>query len=276
MEADGCWSKPGPGYQPKYFGTVWSVIQLAQLGGSLHEDKRIQKACHYVRAHALVPAGQFSYNGAPSGTFDCLQGNLCAALLQLGCDPTELAPALDWMARSQTGNGIAPASDRDAPVRYYAYKSGPDYACGANNKLPCAWGAVKVMLAFGAIPKVHRTAVVREAIHKGVDFLLGVDPAKAAYPTGSGGAPNRSWWKFGFPVFYISDILQIVEALTALGYGGDKRLRHAVSLVEEKQNPNGQWPLEYEYSGKTWVKFGRKNAPNKWVTLRAVRALQRI
>ena len=104
--------------------------------------------------------GQFSTSGAPSGTIDCLQGNLCWALLELGCDDPRLAGAFDWMARSVTGEGVAPASERDAPVRYYAGKCGPVFACGANNKLPCAWGAAKVMLAFGNWPAERRTPVI--------------------------------------------------------------------------------------------------------------------
>ena len=56
--------------------------------------------------------------------------------------------AFEWMARTVTGEGIAPLTDKQAAVRYYAYKCGPGFACGVNNQRPCAWGAVKVMLAF--------------------------------------------------------------------------------------------------------------------------------
>ena len=123
------------------------------------------------------------------------------------------------MARSVTGEGIAPNSERDAAVRYYAGKCGPLFACGSNNKLPCAWGAAKVMLAFSKWPIERRTPVIARAIEQGVEFLLGVDPASAAYPSGWSEKPSGNWWKFGFPVFYITDILQIVEALVALGCG---------------------------------------------------------
>jgi len=34
QEADGYWVKPGPGYNPKYRSTVWSVIMLSQLGAN--------------------------------------------------------------------------------------------------------------------------------------------------------------------------------------------------------------------------------------------------
>jgi hypothetical protein len=274
MEPEGYWVKPGPGYNPKYRSTVWAAILLAQLGASLDEDKRISKACSYLMGHALIPGGQFSLTGSPSGTADCLQGNLCWALLELGCDPAQLTKAFDWTARTVTGEGIASLKDREAPVRYYAGKCGPNFACGANNKLPCAWGGVKVMLAFGSLPKKMRTPVINRAIHRGVEFFLSVDPAAAAYPTGWSAKPSSNWWKFGFPVFYVTDLLQIVEAMASLGLGRDARLKNALALIRSKQDSNSRWMLEYDYTGKTWVDFGKKKAPNKWVTLRAIRALQ--
>jgi len=274
MDAAGYWVGPGPGYNPKYRSTVWSVLLLAQLGASPQEDRRVSTACGYVLEHALTPGGQFSMSGAPSGTVDCLQGNLCWALRELGVDDPRLEKAFEWMAHSVTGEGIASPDDRQASVRYYAAKCGPGFACGANDRLPCAWGAVKVMLAFGKWPRSRRTPAVEGAIRQGIDFLLGVDPAEATYPSGTSGKPSRNWWKFGFPLFYVTDLLQLVEALASLGCGRDPRLAHALALAQEKQDSAGRWTLEYDYAGKTWVDFGAKRQPNKWVTLRAVRVLQ--
>jgi hypothetical protein len=270
------WEQPNPSYGPKYRGSIWSLITLAQLGASYDEDVRIGRACDDLLAHALITAGQFTANGAPSTTADCLQGNLCAALLDLGIDPARLAAAFDWMARTVTGAGIAPASERNAPQRYYAGKCGPLFACGANNKLSCAWGGVNVMLALGKLPADHHTPAIRRAIQAGVEFLLGTDPATAAYPTGYSSKPSGNWWKFGFPVFYVTDLLQNVEALVALGYAHDPRLSNALALIRVKQDSQGRWPLEYGYTGKTWVDFGPLKAPNKWVTLRALRVLKAV
>jgi hypothetical protein len=149
MEAQGFWMKSGPGYNPKYRSTVWAITLLAQLGASSAEDARIALACNYVLEHALASTGQFTMTGAPSGTVDCLQGNLCWALQQLGCHDERLDVAYEWMARTVTGEGIAPATDRDAPVRYHSTKSGPMFSCGANYKQSCAWGGVKVLTALG-------------------------------------------------------------------------------------------------------------------------------
>jgi hypothetical protein len=276
MAPAGYWVKPGAGYTQRYRSGVWSLIMLAQMGASIQEDERIGRACHYMLEHALSVGGQFSTNNTPSGTVDCLQGNLCWALTALGCEDTRLTTAFEWMARSVTGEGIAANPESEAPVHYFAWKCAPNFACNFNKKLPCGWGAVKVMLAFSVLPLEKRTPIIERAIEKGVDFLFSVDPATAAYPVKNGGKPSRDWWKFGFPVFYVTDLLQIVEALAALGYGKDPRLARAVDIIREKQGNDGRWLLEYNYQSKTWVDFGEKNQPNKWVTLRAYRVLKRI
>jgi hypothetical protein len=274
MHPDGYWVEPGPGYNPKYRSSVWSIILLAELGARFELDERIARACTYLLDQTLAPGGQLASATSPSGTADCLQGNLCWALLELGCTDPRLDRAYEWMARTVTGEGLAPLSDKNAPLRYYASKCGPLFACGANNKLSCAWGGAKVMLAFSRLPVERRTSLIDSAIQAGVEFYLGVDPATADYPNGWADKPSGNWWKFGFPVFYITDILQIVEALAQLGYGSDPRLANALELVRTKQDGQGRWALEYHYNGKTWVDFGASKEPNPWVTLRSLRSLK--
>jgi hypothetical protein len=274
MQPEGYWAKPGPGYTTKYRSSVWSVILLAQLGARISEDERISKACGYLLEHALTPGGQFSVYGTPSGTIDCLQGNLCWALLEMGYDDPRLEVAFEWMARTVTGEGLAPNTNKEAERRYYAYNCGPRFACGPNNGQPCAWGAAKVMLAFGKLPEIRRTSLIKDAILEGVDFLFSTDPATADWPTRLGEKPSRNWWKFGFPVFYITDLLQVVEGLVALGYGNDPRLVNSLEIIKKKQDEQGRWLMEYDYTGKTWGNYGEKKAPNQWVTLRALRVLK--
>ena len=61
-----------------------------------------------------------------------------------------------------------------------------------------------------------------------------------------------------------------------LGYGKDKRLQSTIDIIREKQNEQGQWLMEYDYAGKTWLDFGEKRVPNEWVTLRALKVLKAI
>jgi hypothetical protein len=107
-----------------------------------------------------------------------------------------------------------------------------------------------------------------------VDFFFSVDPATAGYPNGWAEKPSQNWWRFGFPVFYVTDLLQLVEALALLGYGADTRLAGSLEIIRKKQDSEGRWPLEYDYAGKAWVDFGARKQPNKWVTYRALRVLK--
>jgi len=273
--AEGYWVEPGPGYLPKYRSTLWSVTFLAQLGAD-GGDPQVRAGCEYALEHTQTAEGGLSMTGARSGLIHCLQGNLGAALIDLGwLEDERVQQALDWLARSITGEGIAPAEDKGAEVRYLrSGNSGPGFACSANDHLPCAWGAVKAMLALSKVPKKARTKAMKEAIEAGVEFLLGCDPAAADYPMGYNDKPNRSWFKFGYPIGYVTDVLQNLEVLTALGYGSDPRLDRAIDLMLSKQDEDGRWSLEYTYNGKTWVDIEEKGKPSKWVTLRALRVLK--
>jgi hypothetical protein len=274
---EGYWSKPGPGYYPKYQGSVWQIIFLAQLGADPNHPQ-VKAGCEYILNHNPSPIGGFSYNGKNAGLIHCLQGNLCASLIDLGWfgDP-RLEKAIDWLARSVTGESIAPAEERKASVRYMrSGNSSPGFPCSANDHLPCAWGAIKVMLALSKIPEEARPSSVQAAIETGVEFLFSRDPAAADYPMGYSDKPNRSWFSFGFPLGYVTDVLQNLEVLTVLGYGGDPRLASALDLLLSKQDENGRWTMEYTYNGKTWADIEQKKLPSKWVTLRALRVLKRV
>jgi hypothetical protein len=276
MHEEGYWIKPGPGYNPKYQSTVWSFILLAQLGAD-PDDARVRKAGNYILDHARATNGAFTLTGAPSGAINCLGGNLTAALIDLGFhgDP-RLETAMEWLARTTTGEGMASMGSKDAKLRYYkSSTSGPVFECAANNKLPCAWGGLKVMSAFSRISDTSRSPLLNKAIEVGVDFFLSRDPAQADYPMGWSEKPNRSWWKLGYPIFYVSDFLQTLEVLSSLGYAHDPRLDNAYQMLLEKQNEQGRWCMEYSYNGKMLTTIEKKGEPSKWVTLRALRVLNR-
>jgi hypothetical protein len=274
----GYWIHADNAYSPKYQGSAWSVIFLAMLGAD-PGDERVRAGGDYLLQHSRTANGRFRCGGggASNVMIQCLEGNLCAALLDLGwLDDPRLEEALEGMARSVAGIGISPAEDRQAPDHYYrSGNSGPGFLCSANNHRPCAWGAVKVLLGLGKVPPERRTAAVTSAITTAVEFLLGGDPALAGYPTPEGGRPSGSWFKFGYPLGYVTDVLQNLEALAAAGFGSDPRAARGLDLVRGKQDAQGRWKMEYTYNGKMWADVEAPHQPSKWVTLRALRLLKR-
>ncbi len=278
QDPEGFWVKPGPGYGPKYRGTVWQLMFLDQLGAD-GADARVQAACDYVLTHSQSREGGFSCWGGgsrpdapapPSLVIHCLNGNLLRALIGFGrLEDERVQRAIDWQARSITGEEFD---------RYYrSGTSGPGFQCGSNGHLPCAWGAIKALLALARIPPERRAPHVERAIRQGVAFLFSQDPATAAYPAGRGTAqPSASWFKLGFPHGYVADLLQNVAVLCELGFAKDARLQAAVAWLLGRQDQSGRWRNEAAYHGKIWVDIDRQGRPSKWVTLRACSVLKAV
>jgi len=262
---EGYWVKPGGGYSPKYRGTVWQILFLAELGAD-PANARVRRGCEYLLSHSIAANGAFSAHQkpVPSGAVLCLNGNLLGALLRLGWGNDErVQTALDWLARAITGEG---------GFRYLKSGTcGPGFACSVNEGQPCAWGANKSLRALLAVPADQRTPAIRHAIETGAAFLLSRDPAVADYPYV--GRVSPTWLKFGFPLSYWSDVLETVAVLVGAGYGDDPRLEHAWEYILSKQDEQGRWKLENALSGKMWADVEQKGRPSKWVTLRALRVL---
>ena len=269
----GWWVKPGPGYGPKYSGTVWNLVFLDQLGADPTHDG-VRRAVDYVLRLCPTTAGGFGCSGShlerpppPSAVIHCLNGNILRAVINFGYfDHPAVKNAVDWSARTITGEGV----DR----WYKSGTSGPVFACAANEGQQCARGAVKAMKGLAAIPPRRRTQLVRRAIDVGAEFLLSRDPAVADYPMGYGNVkPSGSWFKLGFPSGYISDALEVLEVLTDLGRGSDPRLDNAKNWLLGLQDDRGRWKNRRSYHGKTTIDFEKQGQPSKWVTMRACRVL---
>jgi hypothetical protein len=252
---DGYWVKPGTGYSPKYQGTVWQLMLLGHLRAD-GTDERVAKACEYVLTHSVAKNGAFSATAVPipSTAVDCLNGNLIHAFYRLGWEQDERVQ----QAVRQLCEAI----------------SHKHFECAANAKLPCAWGAVKALLAFSAMPAEERTGEVKAAIDEAAAFLLGRNLAVADYP-----CPERvssTWLRFGFPLSYSTNVLEALHVMAEFGYGSQPVLRDAIRFVLSKQDWNGRWKMESSLNGKMWVNIEAKGKPSKWVTLQAVQTLKRI
>jgi hypothetical protein len=186
-------------------------------------------------------------------------------LLRLGyaADPRVQA-ALEWQARAITG---------EAPIQYYpSGTSGPGFACCINLGQPCGWGAVKALKALLAVPPKQRSPLVQRSLEVGAEFLLSRNPAVADYAYT--GRVSSTWFKFGFPLSYWSDVLEITMVLTELGYGRDPQLTEARQLILSKQDSRGRWKLGNSLNGKMWIDIEARGKPSKWVTLRVLRLLR--
>jgi hypothetical protein len=185
---------------------------------------------------------------------DCVNGNLIHAFYRLGWGGDE---RVQGAVRQLCGS----VSERH-------------FKCKYNAGLPCAWGAVKALRAFSATPNEERSDEVKAAIEEGVDFLLSRNLAIADYPPQDRISGN--WFKFGFPLNYVSNVLETLQVLADLGYGARPELTDALKLTVYKQDGLGRWKMEFSLNGKMWANIEAKGQPSKWVTLQAVQMLKRV
>jgi hypothetical protein len=250
---DGYWVKPGVGYSPKYQSTVWQLMLLAGLAAD-GSDERVTRACEHVLTHSRAKTDAFSVTGVPSTAIDCLNGNLVHAFYRLG-----------WGSDERV---------QQAVHQLCAAISQKHFACSANAKLPCAWGAVKALLAFSAMSPAERTGEVKAAIDEAAAFILSRNLALADYPCPD--HVSSTWLKFGFPLSYSTNVLEALHVMAGLGYGAHPELKEAIRFVLSKQDWQGRWKMESSLNGKMWVNIEAKGKPSKWVTLQAVQTLKWI
>ncbi|MFC2023279.1 nitrogen fixation protein NifH [Chloroflexota bacterium] len=255
---EGYWVHPGVGYSPKHRATVWQIIFLAALGAPCTGP--VERACGYVLANSRLGDGRFSAYKTAQGAIACLNGNLLAAMQHLGYHDARLDESLEALASMVERDGFRCRFNAPSPL-----------PARMHDGLPCAWGAVKMLGAFGAIPAEERTEPVRDAIAAGVEFLFGTDLAGGTYPTAT--TPSPLWHQFGFPLGYTSDLLEILLVLGQLGLARDARLGEAIGVLISKRLPSGKWSLQHTPKS-TWGTFGRLGTPSKWITLRALRVLR--
>jgi hypothetical protein len=269
---EGYWEKAENFYiKSKYRGTVWQLLVLAELGAD-GTDERVRKACGFILEHSQDrESGGFSYFSGTSGGGDhskvlsCLTGNMVWSLIRLGYlhDP-RVQRGIDWIVRYQRFDDGA-----KEPAKGWPY----DNREKCYGRHSCHMGVVKALKALAEIPKTERFEDVNKTIEKGVEHLLKHHIYKRSHDLTR--VSKAEWLKFGFPLMWNTDVLEILGILTGLGYRDD-RMQEAVDLVVSKQDDLGRWRMESKWNGRFQVNIEQNGKPSKWVTLGALRMLKRF
>jgi hypothetical protein len=268
---DGAWDKPDSFYTAKYRGTVWQLITLAELMAD-GNDPRIQQACRFIvdsaqdresggfAMHRAVKTG----GGRGSEVIPCLTGNLTWCLLRFGwSDHPAVARAIGWIATYQRfDDGV------DAPPRGWPYDRWE--MCWGRHS--CHMGVVKALKALAEIPPGQRRGEVKRTLDLGVEYLLRHHIYKRSHDLTRVSKPG--WLRFGFPLMYRTDALEVLLLLTGLGTR-DPRMHAAIDALASKQQPNGRFLLDNPPNGRHVVGIEAKAKPSKWITLRALTVLKR-
>ncbi len=258
-------------YTNKYEGLVWQLIVLAELGAG--RNAQIAEQCEYILSHSQeVSDGGFSQHagvkipgGLKSEVIPCLTGNMVWSLIRFGyLDDPRVQKGIEWMNRFMKFNDGVEEEAQEPPYDKYEMCWG---------KHTCHMGVVKALKALGEIPEEKRSEETAETIRKAYEFLLLHHVHKRSHNLKRSSKPG--WLRFGFPLMYQTDALEILDILTGLGIR-DERMEEAVNAVLEKQDEVGRWRAQNTYnSDRLLIPFEQKGEESKWITLRAMRVLKR-
>lgn len=268
QKGEGQWVNYNDMYLPKYTATTHTLLILAELGAKRTPD--IEKAIehlfmfqrnsgHFLRDLPKTEKGKDSI--VKDGC--CIDGNILFYLIHFG-----------YLSDTRTEKLI------DFQVEYHSDDVG-GWKCRAfpidkTSVFPenCYMGGVKILKSFARIPKTQRSGDLDRIINQEVEIMLENGIFRYLRKTDGSRKEKAGWKRFGFPLFYQSDVLEVLDILTELGVK-DERMQDSIDLVIGSQQ-EGKWLLKNTYNGKMFCDIDEKNKPSKWITLRALRVLRRF
>ncbi|MHA1906728.1 MAG: nitrogen fixation protein NifH [Candidatus Thorarchaeota archaeon] len=268
LKPEGHWESYDSMYLPKYTATTHNLLILSEFGATI--TKEIEKVIEYIylfqrdSGHFLMDIPKTD-KGRASKVKDgcCYDGNILYYLIHFGYIDD---PRTQRLVQFQ----IDHHSDDVGGWKCRAFPIIPDTVFPAN----CFMGAAKMLKALAMIPVKKRSKDIQRIIEQEVEVILENQIYKYLRDSDGVRKEKAGWKRFGFPLFYQSDILEVLDVLTKLGIQ-DSRMDESINLVESLRNKDGKWLLKNTYNGKMSCEIDKKNEPSKWITLRAARVLQR-
>jgi len=267
---DGSWARPERFYTDKYRGTVWNLIILAEMRAD-PKNEGVKKACEFIlRNSQESELGGFSYSrsaktlsGLPESVIPCLTGNMACSLIRLGFfEDGRVQKTIDWICSYQRADdGIIEPPSGKVYERYEA--------CWGRHS--CHMGVAKSLKALTGIPESRRSKSVKAKIEQLAEYFLIHQIYKKSSDLGKVSKPGRL--KFGFPLMYQTDVLELLEIFAELGIK-DHRLEDAIRIVPNKRNNEGLWKMQNSFNDKILAAVEEKGKPSKWLTLRALKILK--
>jgi len=115
------------------------------------------------------------------------------------------------------------------------------------------------------------TAPLTDARRRAHEYLL---DRRLLRRLSTGEIIDRAWTQLAFPPLWHYDVLRALDYLRAAGVQPDARVEEAVAIVRGRRGDDGRWPLDLRHRDTPHEELaGSVGAPNRWITLRALRVL---
>ncbi len=239
-----------------HHGTRGPLVLLMWLGAP--KNDAIEKAIDYRINGCILENGAYGIEiKGRMVLLPCHGAELLRLMLRYGyADDRRCRNLLGWLVRTQQLDGVWSCISKVKPF-------------------PCLWATADILRAFRELPSNWITAEVRASRARAAELFLNSNLCQYGNQK-----PSPDWFRFGFPLQWTSDALDMLESVAPFVTPTDKRIQEGLDLVLQKQDKKGRWACEKRPKGGKWIEqyvaLEKIGEPSKWVTLHDLRLLKTV
>jgi hypothetical protein len=236
---------------PFWWSNMYTLLFLRDLGLDPHST-RARAAIDLVKEHVTWGPG-FGDSAFFEGEVEpCINGRVIALGAYFGERSDRL---VDRLLSEQLADGGWNCEAERGSVR-----------SSFHTTICVLEGLLAFEQAFGCFP------TVTDARRRGEHYLL---ERRLLRRLSTDEIIDPTWTRFAFPTLWHYDVLRALEYLRAASVSPDGRVEEAMSAVLARRQSDGRWLLDVRHRDTLYEELaGPVGAPNRWITLRALRVLQ--
>ena len=248
---DGLWG--GGFYLPKWTSTHYTLLDLKNLGFP-QGNTAINESVSMVLNSGRSKDGGICYGRKNSDV--CVNGMILNfGAYFINSHPT-LNDIVDYLLHTKMADGGWNCK----------------YLKGAtHSSLHTTLSVLEGLWEFTACSNTYRIEEIRQSEKEAKEFLF-IHHLFRSHHTGEIIDPKMLL--LPYPSRWRYDILRSLDYLQKSNTAYDKRMEDALSIIREKQRPDGRWNLQGKYVGKVHFDMEQASEPSRWNTLRALRVLK--
>jgi len=252
QDQDGRWARGI--YTPKWTSTTYTLVLLRSFGLARGNPQAL-RACRLLLDQGFCDDGGINFwKRSHSRSETCVTGMLLAVFCWFGLDDPRVDRLAEHLEKHQMADGG------------WNCLAMPSYGHATHGSFHTTISALEALTEYqqfrGQAGKP--TALGRE-------FLLAHRMFRSHR---TGAIVDAAMTRFSFPPRWHYDVLRGLDHFRECGAERDERLADAIELVEKRRTPDGRWPLQNRYPGKTFFELEEPGKPSRWNTLRALRVLR--
>ncbi len=242
-------------YQPKWTSTHYTLLELANLGlPATHPAARDSVAM--VLREEKGPDGGLNPSRTLGRSDVCINGMALNYCSHFAAPTDAVASLVDFVLGQRLADG--------------GFNCRSNRSGATHSSVHTSLSVIEGCTAYLAAGHDHRADEVRQARGTAIEFLL----RHRLFRSHRTGEPiHADMTRLHHPTRWHFDILRCLDALAAAGVERDARMDDGLDLLRERRRPDGRWAADSGHPGQTHITYPRAGAPNRWVTLAALRVL---